>query len=117
MHFTDDKPSLLEGLECEFIYDTNVTLNDIASAQEYGVTDKLFPTPNAVGVEGCTVTEDWEIVLPVSSSRLVDYYSHDLLRFFSRGFGLCPRLRSNDITYDFEFTGDFNGFTALDIEV
>ena len=69
--------------------------------QEYGVTDRLFPTPNAVGFEGCTVTEDWEIVLPTSSSRLVDYYSHDLLRFLSRGFGLCPRLRFTDQFQDF----------------
>jgi hypothetical protein len=69
--------------------------------QEYGVIDRLFPTPNAVGFEGCTVTEDWEIVLPTSSSRLVDYYSHDLPRFLSRGFGLCPRLRFTDQFQDF----------------
>ena len=69
--------------------------------QEYRVTDRLCPTPNAVEFEGCTVTEDWEIVLPVSPSRLVDYYSHDLLRFFSRGFGLCPRLRFADQVQDF----------------
>ena len=69
--------------------------------QEYQVADRLSPVPNAVGFEGCTLSEDWEIVLPVSSSRLVDYYSHDLLRFLSRGFGLCPRLRSTDQFQDF----------------
>ena len=69
--------------------------------QEYRVTDRLFPTLNAVGFEGCTITERWEIVLPVSSSRLVDYYSHNLLRFFSSGFGLCPRLRFTDRIQDY----------------
>ena len=85
MHFTDDKPSLLEGLECEFIYDTNVTLNDIASAQEYGVTD------HGTEIQSCYREIDGQKFI----------YAVNL---------------SNDITYDFEFTGDFNGFTALDIE-
>ena len=69
--------------------------------QEYGVTDRLSPVPNAVEFEGCTVEEDWEIISPSSQSRLVDYYVHDLLRFLSRGFGICPRLRMTDQFQDF----------------
>ena len=69
--------------------------------QEYGVTDRLSPVPNAVEFKGCDLDEDWEIISPSSRSRLVDYYSHDLLRFLSRGFGLCPRLRFADQVQDF----------------
>lgn len=85
MLFTDDKPSLLEGAECEFIYDTNVTFSDIAAAQEYGVTDY------GTEIQSC--------YREICGQKFI--YAVNL---------------SDDLAYDFEFTGDFNGFTALDIE-
>ena len=39
MLFTDGKIEYLEGVESEFIYDTNVTFDDVVAAQEYSVSD------------------------------------------------------------------------------
>lgn len=85
MLFVDGKPTLLEGVDCEFIYDTNVTFTEIVASQEYGV-----------------VNIDTEIQ---SCYRELDGYK----------FIYAVNL-SNNSTYDLEFTGEFNGFTALDVQ-
>jgi len=53
----------------------------------------LKPTPNALGVSGCVIDENWEIIVPARDSRLVRYYADDLCHFFSDAFGVCLRVR------------------------
>ncbi len=54
---------------------------------------RLNPTPNAAYKACCTVLENWEIVLPITKSRLAKYYSHDLFSFLADAFGICLRVR------------------------
>lgn len=53
---------------------------------------RLSPTPNAATPADCCIDDSWEIVVPVSDSRLVKYFSWDLYRFLSECFGVCPRV-------------------------
>lgn len=58
--------------------------------------ERLSPTPNSSAENGARLGEDWEIVLPVTKSRLVKYFSHDLFEFLSDSFGLCLRVHFTD---------------------
>ena len=60
---------------------------------DFSVTQRLSPTPNADKKVGCVIDNDWEIVLPVTNSRLVKYYSQDLFSFLTDAFCVCPRVR------------------------
>lgn len=60
--------------------------------QELGVVSPLTPTPNAAEKADCFLDQTWEIILPPSRSRLVQYFSHDLFCFLSNAFGLCLRV-------------------------
>lgn len=64
--------------------------------QNFVATGRLSPTPNATEKADCCIDDSWEIILPRSDSRLVQYYCHDLLRFLSDAFGICPRLRQTE---------------------
>lgn len=68
--------------------------------QNFIATGKLVPTPNAAEHAPCYIDDSWEILVPRSDSRLASYYSHDLLRFFSDAFGICPRLRQTESRQD-----------------
>ena len=61
--------------------------------RDFAVDCRLHPTLNAEKGAGCTVTDDWEIIIPATYSRLVKYYSGDLFSFFRDAFGICPRVR------------------------
>lgn len=64
--------------------------------RDYLAVDRLSATLNAKEAAGCLLGEDWKIVLPVTKSRLVKYYSQDLYRFIADAFGLCLRVRFTD---------------------
>ena len=49
--------------------------------QDFSVDHRLHPTPNAKKEAGCAVTDDWEIIIPSTYSRLVKYYSGDFFLF------------------------------------
>ncbi len=44
----------------------------------------------------CLITEDWEIVLPKDSSRLLTYLGRDLRDFFEVSLGMALRIRYED---------------------
>lgn len=56
-------------------------------------TPRLAPTGNPVKEESCRLDESFEILLPVTDSRLARYYSADLCRFLTDAFGLSLRVR------------------------
>ena len=59
----------------------------------FNETKRLFATGNPVGEAPCLLTEDFEVVLPASDSRLARYYAADLSRFLNSAFGLALRIR------------------------
>lgn len=61
--------------------------------RDFSVDCRLYPTLNAEKGAGCAVTDDWEIIIPSTYSRLVKYYSGDLFSFFRDAFGICLRVR------------------------
>lgn len=61
--------------------------------REFNKFSPLTPTPNACGNAGYRLNESWEILVPLSDSRLVRYFSEDLCRFFGDAFGVFLRVR------------------------
>lgn len=61
--------------------------------RDFLAVERLQPTLNATNGNACSISNDWEIVLPVTDSRLVKFYSHDLYSFLTDAFGLCLRVR------------------------
>ena len=64
--------------------------------RNFQAVSRLSPTPNACFDAGYPIDESWEIVVPVTESRLVRYFSEDLCRFFADAFGVCLRIRKTD---------------------
>jgi len=63
---------------------------------DFLATDRLHPTLNAIANSSCEISDDWEIVLPVTRSRLAKFYSHDLFSFLADAFGICLRVRFSE---------------------
>jgi len=61
--------------------------------RDFAVDCRLYPTLNAETEAGCIVTDDWEVIIPATYSRLVKYYSGDLFSFLRDAFGICLRVR------------------------
>lgn len=61
--------------------------------RDFSVDRRLYPTLNAEKEADCIITDDWEVIIPATDSRLVKYYSSDLFSFFRDAFGICPRVR------------------------
>ena len=61
--------------------------------RDFAVDRRLYPTLNTEKEEGCIITDDWEVIIPATDSRLVKYYSSDLFSFFRDAFGICPHVR------------------------
>lgn len=61
--------------------------------RSYVTTGSLAPTPNASEPAPCSIDESWEIVAPISTSRLVRYFVTDLCNFLADAFGICIRVR------------------------
>ena len=61
--------------------------------QDFSVNQRLHPNPNAEKSAGCVFSDDWDIVIPTTNSRLVKNYSQDLFSFFADAFGLCLHVR------------------------
>lgn len=61
--------------------------------RSYIASNLLAPTPNAAEFAGCLIDESWEIVAPISDSRLVRYFLGDLCNFLADAFGICIRVR------------------------
>lgn len=61
--------------------------------RSYIATNLLTPTPNTAEFAGCSIDESWEIVAPISDSRLVRYFLGDLCNFLADAFGVCIRVR------------------------
>ncbi len=53
----------------------------------------LSPTENKIEGASCTIDNSWEIVIPKTDSRLVKYFSRDLVRFLSESFDIFVRVR------------------------
>ncbi len=64
--------------------------------RSFHTTGRLFATGNPVGEAPCALSEDFEILLPATDSRLAHYYAADLCRFLSDAFGLSLRVRFLD---------------------
>ena len=56
-------------------------------------TKRLSPNENARKEAGCILDDSWEIVTKETDSRLVKYFSGDLLRFLGEAFGIYLRLK------------------------
>lgn len=61
--------------------------------RDYLKAGALKPTPNAEEPAICTLSNEWEIVLPRTESRLVKFYSNDLFQFLVDSFSLSLRVK------------------------
>lgn len=61
--------------------------------REFPANRRLVPTPNAQEKAACLFSDEWEILLPATDSRLAKFYAQDLFSFFFDSFGICPRVR------------------------
>ncbi|MDO5478726.1 MAG: hypothetical protein Q4G23_06120 [Clostridia bacterium] len=61
--------------------------------RSYINSGSLTPTSNAEEIAPCLIDESWEIVAPISDSRLVRYFLGDLCNFLCDAFGICIRVR------------------------
>lgn len=56
----------------------------------------LSPTENDSADAICSIDDSWEIVIAKTDSRLVNYFSRDLVRFLSESFDVFLRVRKTE---------------------